>query len=69
MSQHYNPQLKTIRSTFQSFRLSWPVPFESRLWYLKYRLNGKESHLGLGACPDVSLVPHATPESPASACI
>ncbi|CNH34429.1 integrase [Yersinia intermedia] len=30
-------------------------PNGSRLWYLKYRINKKESRLGLGAYPDVSL--------------
>ncbi|MEB2416693.1 tyrosine-type recombinase/integrase [Citrobacter sp. R-1.5.2] len=30
-------------------------PGGSRLWYLKYRINGKESRLGLGAYPHVSL--------------
>lgn len=30
-------------------------PCGSRLWYLKYRFNGKESRLGLGAWPVVSL--------------
>ena len=30
-------------------------PGGSRLWYLKYRINKKESRLGLGAYPDVSL--------------
>lgn len=30
-------------------------PSGSRLWYLKYRINRKESRLGLGAYPDVSL--------------
>ncbi|HDZ2573130.1 TPA: tyrosine-type recombinase/integrase [Klebsiella pneumoniae] len=30
-------------------------PGGSRLWYLKYRINGKESRLGLGAYPNVSL--------------
>lgn len=30
-------------------------PGGSRLWYLKYRINGKESRLGLGAYPDVPL--------------
>lgn len=30
-------------------------PNGSRLWYLKYRINGKESRLALGAYPDVSL--------------
>lgn len=30
-------------------------PGGSRLWYLKYRFNGKESRLGLGAYPEVSL--------------
>lgn len=30
-------------------------PGGSRLWYLKYRLDGKESRLGLGAYPNVSL--------------
>ncbi|WP_263063175.1 tyrosine-type recombinase/integrase [Dickeya dadantii] len=30
-------------------------PGGSRLWYLKYRINRKESRLGLGTYPDVSL--------------
>ncbi|KGA39252.1 hypothetical protein KU75_23760 [Pectobacterium odoriferum] len=30
-------------------------PGGSRLWYLKYRINRKESRLGLGSYPDVSL--------------
>ncbi len=30
-------------------------PAGSRLWYLKYRINRKESRLGLGAYPEVSL--------------
>ena len=30
-------------------------PGGSSLWYLKYRINRKESRLGLGAYPDVSL--------------
>lgn len=30
-------------------------PGGSRLWYLKYRINRKESRIGLGAYPDVSL--------------
>ncbi|EBH0783244.1 DUF4102 domain-containing protein, partial [Salmonella enterica] len=30
-------------------------PGGSRLWYLKYRINGKESRIGLGAYPAVSL--------------
>src|SRR5471030_477315 len=30
-------------------------PSGSRLWYLKYRINSKESHLSLGAYPLVSL--------------
>lgn len=30
-------------------------PGGSRLWYLKYRIHGKESRLSLGAYPDVSL--------------
>lgn len=30
-------------------------PGGSRLWYPKYRFNGKESRLGLGAYPNVSL--------------
>ncbi|MGP3591587.1 tyrosine-type recombinase/integrase [Vagococcus sp. WN89Y] len=30
-------------------------PGGSRLWYLKYRINGKETRLGLGAWPVVSL--------------
>ncbi|MCT7057226.1 Arm DNA-binding domain-containing protein, partial [Salmonella enterica] len=30
-------------------------PGGSRIWYLKYRFNGKESRIGLGAYPLVSL--------------
>ena len=30
-------------------------PGGSRLWYLKYRIYGKESRLGSGAYPEVSL--------------
>lgn len=30
-------------------------PSGSRLWYLKYRVNGKESRLSFGAYPHVSL--------------
>ncbi len=30
-------------------------PGGSRLWYLKYRINGKEPRLGSGGYPDVSL--------------
>lgn len=35
-------------------------PGGSRLWYLKYRINRKESRLGLGAYPDVSLARELT---------
>lgn len=30
-------------------------PDGSRLWYLKYRFNGKESRIGLGTYPALSL--------------
>lgn len=33
-------------------------PGGSRLWYLKYRINNKESRLGLAAYPHISLTMH-----------
>ncbi|BBV75712.1 hypothetical protein STW0522RAO56_17660 [Raoultella planticola] len=33
-------------------------PGGSRLWYLKYRINGKESHIGLGAYHSPASVIH-----------
>lgn len=54
-----NPQLKTIAKPFKasdSHGLYLLInPGGSRLWYLKYRINRKESRLCLGAYHDVSL--------------
>ncbi|WP_410014892.1 tyrosine-type recombinase/integrase [Sodalis sp. C49] len=55
-------KIRSIKSLAKPFKLSdshglylLVNPGGSRLWYLKYRINGKESRLGLGAYPLVSL--------------
>ncbi|HFP9391521.1 TPA: tyrosine-type recombinase/integrase [Raoultella ornithinolytica] len=55
-------KIRSIKPSEKSFKVSdshglylLVNPGGSRLWYLKYRINGKESRLGLGAYPDVSL--------------
>nr|WP_257469388.1 integrase core domain-containing protein [Pantoea allii] len=54
--------IRSLNSSAQPFKVSdshglylLVNPGGSRLWYLKYRINRKESRLGLGAYPDVSL--------------
>ncbi|MGP8334655.1 tyrosine-type recombinase/integrase, partial [Serratia sp. CY43514] len=56
------PKIRTLKPSAKPFKVSdshglylLVNPGGSRLWYLKYRINGKESRLGLGAYPDVSL--------------
>ncbi|PLY36041.1 integrase [Pectobacterium carotovorum] len=55
-------KIRNLKSSAKPFKVSdshglylLVNPGGSRLWYLKYRVNGKESRLGLGAYPDVSL--------------
>ena len=55
-------EIRNLKSSAKPFKVSdshglylLVNPVGSRLWYLKYRINGKESRLGLGAYPDVSL--------------
>lgn len=55
-------KIRNLKSSEKPFKISdchglylLVNPGGSRLWYLKYRINGKESRLGLGAYPDVSL--------------
>lgn len=55
-------KIRSLKPSEKSFKVSdshglylLVNPGGSRLWYLKYRINGKESRLGLGAYPDVSL--------------
>ncbi|HGY2281775.1 TPA: tyrosine-type recombinase/integrase [Citrobacter braakii] len=55
-------KIRNLKPSVKSFKVSdshglylLVNPAGSRLWYLKYRINGKESRLGLGAYPDVSL--------------
>ncbi len=55
-------KIRSLKPSEKSFKVSdshglylLVNPSGSRLWYLKYRINGKESRLGLGAYPDVSL--------------
>ncbi|WP_330985466.1 MULTISPECIES: tyrosine-type recombinase/integrase [Enterobacterales] len=53
--RNLKPSSKPVKVT-DSFGLYLLVnPGGSPLWYLKYRFNGKESRLGLGAYPEVSL--------------
>ncbi|EPB4205323.1 tyrosine-type recombinase/integrase [Yersinia enterocolitica] len=55
-------KIRSLKSSAKPFKVSdshglylLVNPGGSRLWYLKYRINRKESRLGLGAYPDVSL--------------
>ncbi len=55
-------KIRDLKSSAKPFKISdchglylLVNPGGSRLWYLKYRINGKESRLGLRAYPDVSL--------------
>lgn len=55
-------KIRNLKSSAKPFKISdchglylLVNPGGSRLWYLKYRINGKESRLGLGTYPDVSL--------------
>ncbi|MCT4714460.1 tyrosine-type recombinase/integrase [Enterobacteriaceae bacterium H18W14] len=55
-------KIRNLKSSANPFKVSdshglylLVNPGGSRLWYLKYRINGKESRLSLGTYPDVSL--------------
>lgn len=55
-------QIRSIKPSSKPFKVSdsrglylLVSPGGSRHWYLKYRINGKESRIGLGAYPAVSL--------------
>ncbi|EBO0017768.1 integrase [Salmonella enterica] len=55
-------QIRSIKPSSKPFKVSdsrglylLVSPGGSRHWYLKYRINGKESRIGLGAYPSVSL--------------
>jgi len=55
-------KIRSLKPSDKSFKVSdshglylLVNPGGSRLWYLKYRINKKESRLSLGAYPDVSL--------------
>ena len=55
-------KIRSLKPTDKPFKVSdshglylLVKPGGSRHWSLKYRINGKESRLGLGAYPDVSL--------------
>lgn len=55
-------KIRSVKPSAKPFKVSdshglslFVNPAGSRLWCLKYRINGKESRLGLGAYPDVSL--------------
>lgn len=55
-------KIRTLKPTDKPFKVSdshglylLVKPGGSRHWYLKYRINGKESRIALGAYPAVSL--------------
>ncbi|MEG3128286.1 tyrosine-type recombinase/integrase [Pantoea cypripedii] len=55
-------KIRTLKASDKPFKVSdshglylLVKPGGSRLWYLKYRINGKESRIALGAYPAVSL--------------
>ena len=55
-------KIRTLKPSDKPFKVSdshglylLVKPGGSRLWYLKYRINGKESRIALGAYPAVSL--------------
>src|ERR1700756_273098 len=57
-----DPKVRSAKSRERAFKLSderglflLVTPTGSRLWRLKYRLNGREKLISLGAYPDVTL--------------
>lgn len=57
-----DPKIRNIKPFYKSFKLTDSHglyllinPGGSRLWYIKYRFNRKESRIALGAYPQVSL--------------
>ncbi|MCE9858467.1 tyrosine-type recombinase/integrase, partial [Raoultella planticola] len=57
-----NSKIRNLKPSLKPFKVSdsrglylLVNPNGSRLWYLKYRINRKESRLGLGAYPAISL--------------
>ncbi|MDH8420619.1 Arm DNA-binding domain-containing protein, partial [Klebsiella pneumoniae] len=55
-------KIRSLKPTDKPFKVSdshglylLVKPGGSHLWYLKYRINGKESRIALGAYPAVSL--------------
>jgi hypothetical protein len=55
-------KIRTLKPTDKPFKVSdshglylLVKPGGTRHWYLKYRINGKESHIALGAYPAISL--------------
>ncbi len=53
--RNLKPSVKTFKISDSHGLYLLVNPGGSRLWYLKYRINRKESRLSLGAYPDVSL--------------
>ena len=53
--RNLKPSLKVFKVTDSQSLYLQVSPCGSRLWYLRYRLNGKESRIGLGSWPEVSL--------------
>ncbi len=51
----FKPRSKTYRKSDEKGLYIEVRPNGSRLWFLKYRIDGKEKRLGLGSYPDVTL--------------
>lgn len=51
----FSPTIRTYRKSDEKGLYLEIRPSGSKLWFLKYRVDGKEKRLGLGSYPDVSL--------------
>ena len=51
----FKPRSKTYRKSDEKGLYIEIRPSGSKLWFLKYRIDGKEKRLGLGSYPDVGL--------------
>ncbi|MBX7527753.1 tyrosine-type recombinase/integrase [Qipengyuania vesicularis] len=53
--KNFSPRDKTYRKSDEKGLYLEIRPSGSRLWFLKYRIDGQEKRIGLGSYPDVSL--------------
>ncbi|WP_271076938.1 tyrosine-type recombinase/integrase [Aurantiacibacter sp. MUD61] len=63
----FQPSTKTYRKSDEKGLYIEIRPSGSKLWFLKYRIDGKEKRLGLGSYPDVTLADARTARDEARA--